>query len=125
MHSKDYLGGKEPESSTPWHYSSPDREAPAYTTWKQRDGTPIQLRHMDDKHIFHTIKMLERIAERKAKRASRASYLEEEHAFVPLASDLLPPIYKKLVAMAEARGIDWEAKYTPPLTEEEACFDKF
>lgn len=82
------------------------REAPAYVMWRQRDGTLIRIVDMDDRHLYNTIRMLERTADARARR------LNEEHDpslpkyEVTRESTLSRPIYHALLAMAGARGID-------------------
>lgn len=85
-----------------------NREAPNYWVWKQRDGTPIRVKDMDDKHLYHTIRMLERKAESRCKRAEEyeaRSIDPDEVAFDYEPSQFLPPIYRAMIAVALARGI--------------------
>lgn len=68
-----------------------------YAIWKQRDGTEIRVVDMDDQHLFNTIRMLERSAERHARDLFYA------YDFDP--NDCLKPIYWTMVAVAQTRGI--------------------
>jgi hypothetical protein len=76
-----------------------------YTEWKQRDGTPIRLVDMDDNHLFNTIRMLERKAEARCKKADKFQSFDPEDRFDNSPHMFLPPIYEVMVAMATARGI--------------------
>jgi hypothetical protein len=85
-----------------------EREAPAYVTWKQRNGTLIRVKDMDDLHLFNTIKMLERGAAKECERVSERegrSLDPDEVAFDHTAEQFLKPIYHAMVKVAEARGI--------------------
>lgn len=85
-----------------------DHEAPAYVTWTQRDGTPIQVRRMDDLHLYHTIRLLERGAKTRCRRAEekqRQCMDRDLPAFDYAPEQFEKPILKVMRAVAIARGI--------------------
>lgn len=76
-----------------------------YAIWKQKDGTEIRVIDMDDQHLFNTIRMLERNAEARAKRADKFQPLDFEEHFDNLPEHYLKPIYYIMVVAAQSRGI--------------------
>jgi hypothetical protein len=86
-----------------------------YVVWTRRDGTPIPVRNMDDHHLYCTIRMLERAAERRAKACNAAGQGATDsadwdcHESAP--SEHLGPVYHAMVKVAEARGIDLSKAY--------------
>jgi hypothetical protein len=96
------------------------REAPAYVIWKQRDGTPIRVRDMDDKHLFNTIRMLERNTVRLAAKYEALANRHEHEGFIKIDPARIlrrHKAYQTMVAVAMSRGIDLSA---PPTKEKEA-----
>jgi hypothetical protein len=84
-----------------------------YVVWEQRDGTPIRVKDMDDRHLYNTIRMLERTAEATAKRENEKQFpTDPDVPFYELTREqcIDRPIYHAMVAVATARGIDlsWE-----------------
>lgn len=78
-----------------------------YAIWKQIDGTEIKVVDMDDHHLYCTIRMLERNADRnvEAQRQSERSCLDEDLCFDWEPEHFLRPIYYTMVAVAQTRGI--------------------
>jgi hypothetical protein len=95
------------EADNPRDAKGVDRtEDVPYVMWKQRNGILIRLIDMDDKHLFNTIRMLERIADRRAARAELAqNRCEADEYFDYSPAQFLRPVYHSMVAMAAARGI--------------------
>lgn len=90
-----------PEAESP--HDDLGREAPAYVMWKQRDGAMIRVKDMDDRHLYHAIKMLERNAEARSKRAEKMyGYSEQDFDY----EAVFKPVHHAMVKVAEARGID-------------------
>lgn len=81
--------------------------APEYVMWKQRDGTEIRVVDMDDRHLYNTIRMCERGAEARCKRAELAQHSmdPDDVLFDYLPDQFYNPVYKTLVAVAISRGI--------------------
>jgi len=80
-----------------------------YAIWKQVDGTEIKVVDMDDHHLFCTIRMLERNAERKVKEQTQHENSVwgegDDFCFDWSPEHFLKPIYYTLVAVAQTRGI--------------------
>jgi len=84
-----------------------------YIVWKQRDGTLILVKDMDDHHLYCAIRMLERNAEARAKCGNSAQRtVDPDVPFYELTREqcLDRPVYHVMVKVAEARGIDLSEK---------------
>ena len=78
-----------------------------YAMWKMRDGSTVRVVDMSDKHLFNTIRMLERGANKKAHAANMAQMcIDRDEYYEYEQEDILKPIYKIMVAVAKARGIE-------------------
>jgi hypothetical protein len=81
-----------------------------YVVWKQRDGTPILVRDMDDHHLYCTIRMLEKNADARVQREKEDQFsADPDDVFYELTREQClnnHPVYLALVKVAEARGID-------------------
>lgn len=80
------------------------RQPPPYHVWRQRDGTPIFVKDMDDTHLYNTMRMIERVSARKARERTEHS-VDEEFFADYLPEQVLPPVYHVMVLVAKARGI--------------------
>ena len=82
-----------------------------YLIWKTRQGEDILVKDMSDRHLYNSIKMLERSWEAKYEYACLHN---DDHTTIISASDCMPPPdydwfkpekYDELVAVANSRGI--------------------
>lgn len=80
-------------------------EAVPYVLWRQRDKTFIRIVNMDDKHLFNTIRMLERKADKRLAEAEESQCDDSEEHFDYSREQFVSSVYHSMVALAKARGI--------------------
>lgn len=77
----------------------------AYVKWTCKDGRVLRIVDMEDQHLFNTIRMLERNAEKGYREQDPGAVDILEMCIMPYDC-FLHPCYEHLVREANKRGIE-------------------